>query len=93
MPYEALQEVVGKKRTLEILSLLADEGTLNYSDIADRVETSSDVISNSLDTLVELGLVDRIERSQRDVRYSITSNGEEFLEGLETLEARLQDYS
>jgi DNA-binding HxlR family transcriptional regulator len=93
MPFEALQEVIGKKRRLEILNLLAEEGTLNYSDIENRVETSSDVVSESLDTLADYGLVERIEKSSRDVRYAITTDGDEFLSELEALEDRLPDYS
>lgn len=93
MSFEALQEVVGGKRHLQILSLLADEGTLNYSDVEDRVDTSSDVVSDSLETLVEYELVERIEKSTRDVRYSVTTHGEEFLDQLEGLESSLQDYS
>lgn len=91
MGFEALQAIVGKKRTLEILSLLSEEGTLNYSDIEDRVDTSSDVLSRSLTMLADHGLIDRIEKSQRDVRYSTTEKGEEVLRRLNEIEELLSD--
>lgn len=91
MSFDAVEGIVGKKRTLEILCLLAEEGTLNYSDIEDRVETSSDVISNRLNTLGEHGLIERIEKSQRNVRYSVTDRGEQFLSELADLEAFLRE--
>lgn len=91
MAFEVLQVIVGKKRTLEILHLLAGEGTLNYSDVEDRVDTSSDVLTNRLKTLAEYGLVERIENSQRDVRYSVTDKGEEFLELLDEIEELLSE--
>ena len=78
--YEDLRRVIGPKRTLEILRLLSQEGTLNYSDIESKVETSSDVISTGLNTLVTYGLVERTEESQRNVRYTVTDRGDDFLE-------------
>jgi DNA-binding HxlR family transcriptional regulator len=78
--YEDLRRVIGPKRTLEILRLLSKEGTLNYSDIESKIETSSDVISTGLNTLVAYDLVERTEESQRNVRYTVTDRGDDFLE-------------
>lgn len=87
--YKDIRRVTGPKRTLEILQLLSQEGTLNYSDIESRVATSSDVISTGLDTLVAYGLVERTEESQRNVQYSITDRGDTFLENVNEIEAFL----
>ena len=87
--YEDLRRVVGPKRTLEILRLLSQEGTLNYSDIGSKVETSSDVISTGLNTLVTYGLVERTEESQRNVRYTVTDRGNDFLEKIDEIDTFL----
>lgn len=87
--YEDLRRVIGPKRTLEILRLLSQEGTLNYSDIESKVETSSDVISTGLNTLVTYGLVERTEESQRNVRYTVTDRGNDFLEKIDEIDTIL----
>ena len=87
--YEDLSRVIGPKRTLEILRLLSQEGTLNYSDIEPKVETSSDVISTGLNTLVTYGLVERTEESQRNVRYTVTDRGNDFLEKIDEIDTFL----
>jgi DNA-binding HxlR family transcriptional regulator len=87
--YEDLRRVIGPKRTLEILRLLSQEGTLNYSDIESKVETSSDVISTGLNTLVTYGLVERTEESQRNVRYTVTDRGNDFLEKIDEIDTFL----
>jgi DNA-binding HxlR family transcriptional regulator len=87
--YEDLRRVIGPKRTLEILRLLSQEGTLNYSDIESKVETSSDVISTGLNTLVTYGLVERTEESQRNVRYTVTDRGHHFLEKIDEIDTFL----
>lgn len=87
--YEDLRRVIGPKRTLEILRLLSQEGTLNYSDIELKVETSSDVISTGLNTLVTYGLVERTEESQRNVRYTVTDRGNDLLEKIDEIDTFL----
>lgn len=80
MSYDRVREVVGPKRTLEILELLEQKSPLNYSTIERKISTSSDTISKRLDVLTAYGLVVRDEQSKKDVRYSITETGEEVLE-------------
>jgi len=87
--HEDLRRVIGPKRTLEILRLLSQEGTLNYSDIESKVETSSDVISTGLNTLIAYDLVERTEESQRNVRYTITDRGDDFLDKIDEIDAFL----
>lgn len=91
MDFEAVRELCGRKRTLEILDTLGSRGALNYSDIERRVDTSSDVIVDSLDVLVDYGLVHRTERSSKDVRYAITEKGEDVLAKIRSLEGCLID--
>ncbi|WP_436347072.1 winged helix-turn-helix domain-containing protein [Natronorubrum sp. FCH18a] len=80
MSYDKVREVVGPKRTLEILELLDQKSPLNYSTIEKEISTSSDTISKRLDVLTDYNLVVRDEQSKKDVRYSITETGEEVLE-------------
>lgn len=91
MGHPILREVIGKKRTLEILELLEAEETLNYTEIEERVPTSSDVVSDRLRLLTESGLIRRDEQTARDVRYEITETGEEFLKRLRAVESLLDD--
>jgi DNA-binding HxlR family transcriptional regulator len=80
MNYKVVREVLGRKRTVEILEFLSDNGTQNYSEIEDRFDTSSDTITDTLAILTAQELVERTERSKKDVRYNITTKGSELLE-------------
>ena len=84
--YEAVQRVIRPKRSLEVLALLVESGPLNYGEVEDSIETSSDVVSSRLGLLVEYGLVKRDERSARDVRYSATAKGETVLNRIADLD-------
>ena len=75
-----IREVLCGKWSLEILQFLNNEGTQNYSQIEAEFETSSDVITDHLQHLTDVGLIHRDEKSTKDVRYSITSSGEELVE-------------
>lgn len=86
MDFEAVRNLCGRRRTLEILYLLGEEGPHNYSDIEEDVPTSSDVIVNSLELLVEYDLVERTERTSKDVSYRVTEKGERVLDITESLE-------
>lgn len=77
--YTSVRIVLGPKWSLEILDLLADAGTLNYTEIEDELSTSTDVVWNRLKLLNEYGLVERSEHGSRDVRYSITDDGRAVL--------------
>jgi len=90
MDYDGMLLVVGRERSLDILDLLAQEGTLNYSEIEAGVETSSEVIDRYLKLQTGYGLIDRDERSSRDVRYSITGRGEGVLERVAEIERLLK---
>lgn len=91
MGYNEVREVVGPKRTLEILELLEEESPLNYSTIEEEVPTSSDTISKRLDVLTEYNLAVRKERSKKDVRYSISKKGKEVLENIREISLILQN--
>lgn len=91
MTYESVRDLFSRKRTIEVLVLLNEQGTMNYSEIAERIETSSDIVSDRLTRLSEAGLIDRTEYSKRDVRYSITEKGREIASNLEKIDEIL-DY-
>ena len=77
---DIVREVLCRKWALEILKLLAAEGTKNYSQIEAEFTTSSDVITGRLRDLEDAGLLTRNKKSPRDVRYSITGDGERLVE-------------
>ncbi|WP_273838073.1 winged helix-turn-helix transcriptional regulator [Halococcus sp. PRR34] len=89
--HSAVDEVVCPKRSLEILDYLSEHDESNFSTIEDAVPTSSDVVTERLETLQEYGLVEREERSSRNVRYSLTQDGGMFLTHLEEVDEFLQN--
>jgi DNA-binding HxlR family transcriptional regulator len=88
--YEPVRAVAGPKWSLEVLVLIAQEGPINYTDIEDRLQTSSDVVTDRLETLREYNLIERDERSQRDVRYTITEEGNAVFEHVEEIRSLLE---
>lgn len=86
MGYDHLREVLTKKRTLEILSLISDEQEVNYTSIEDSVPSSSSVVTDRLKLLIEYGCIDRVENSPKDVQYCVTTRGETFLSRCEELD-------
>lgn len=91
MNSNGVREILGRKRTLEILDYLSDGDIRNYSEIEHKLETSTDTITESLNVLRNYGLIARNEVSKKDVRYRITQKGERFLEVTRTLEAVLSE--
>lgn len=89
MGHDQLRDLIGKQRTLEVLDLLATDGPLNYTAVETHIDSSSDVVSDRLATLVDYGLVIRDERSRKDVRYDVTERGEEFRSRITAAEALL----
>jgi DNA-binding HxlR family transcriptional regulator len=65
------------------MRLLEEDGVHNYSEIEEKFDTSSDVISDRLRELVAVGLLNRNERSPRDVRYTITADWQELTQILD----------
>ena len=88
---DAVRSILGSKWALEILALLAEQKSLNYTEIEEEFPSSSDVITKRLRTLSEVGLVNRAERSARNVQYSITDNGEEVLRLTREISTYLDD--
>ncbi|WP_415380487.1 winged helix-turn-helix transcriptional regulator [Halosimplex sp. TS25] len=90
MGSEHVREVLGRKRTVEILDYLDGAEYRNYSEIKDAVDTSSITILDSLELLAAYGLVERTEKSKKDVRYELTDAGKEFLQAVRTIESLLE---
>lgn len=88
--YEAVRAVVGTKWTLEILDFLSTDGPANFTEIESEFDTSPDVLSEKLQLLVEHRLLERTERSSRDVRYSIAEDGRQLLDILDEITSILE---
>jgi DNA-binding HxlR family transcriptional regulator len=91
MVSDDVRELIGRKRTLEILELVATRGELHYSQIEASVDSSSDTISEALQLLSEHGLINRLEESARNVKYTITPAGEDLLAAMQDIEAILEE--
>lgn len=90
MVSDDVRAVVGRKRTLEILRRIHEDGPLNFSTIESEIDTSSDVISDSLSILVENGLVHRDEQSTKNIQYRISKKGEKCLDLVNKIEDLLE---
>lgn len=84
--YDAVRSVVEPKWSLDVLIAVSEDGPLNYTEIEERFDTSSDVITDRLRLLTDYGLVERNERTRKDVRYSITRQGIRFLKQISGLD-------
>ena len=82
---EDIYEVLCLKWSIPILRFLNDNSPQNFSQIEAEFDTSSDVISNRLKQLRSLGFLIREAQSPKDVRYSITAEGEELLALIEEI--------
>lgn len=80
------QEPLCRKWAIEILKRLSTETSLNYTAIESSFDTSSDVITDRLVELEEVGLIKRREQNAIDVRYGITDEGERVLSLLQEIE-------
>jgi DNA-binding HxlR family transcriptional regulator len=85
------RDVLCPKWSLDILRLLVEDSPQNYSRIEAELDTSSDVVVERLQLLADAGLLERNERSTKDVRYSISTRGEELLTLLEEIDALLYE--
>lgn len=80
MDHKVVRTVLKRKRTVEMLVYLSERGPKNYTNIEEAFDTSSDTVSDTLALLTEYNLVDRQEKTKKDVRYEITDRGVKLLE-------------
>ena len=79
MDHKVVRTVLKRKRAVDILVYLSERGPKNYTDIEEAFDASSDTVSDTLTLLNEYNLVDRREKTKKDVRYKITDRGFELL--------------
>lgn len=75
----AMQDLIGRKWHLILVSHLLRAGSLGFSDLEKRIDgISAKVLSESLSDLNRAGVVDRRVRSEQPIRvdYSLTERGE-----------------
>lgn len=89
MTFETVADVLGKKRTLEVLCTVEEKRPARYSAIDEAVETSSDIVTNRLGLLVQYGVLARREKNKRNVTYDLTTRGEALLDYLREIEVLL----
>ncbi|WP_267644035.1 winged helix DNA-binding protein [Haloarchaeobius amylolyticus] len=91
MTFDAVVEVTGKKRTLEVLwTVNQSSDPVRFSAIDEAVATSSDITTDRLRLLVEYGLLSRREKNKRNVTYEVTTRGESVLDYLLEVESLLE---
>ncbi|WP_435319005.1 hypothetical protein [Haloarchaeobius sp. TZWSO28] len=91
MTFDAVVELAGKKRTLEVLHTIDEAADpIRFSVIDESVETSSDIVSDRLKMLVGYNLLTRTEKNKRNVTYEMTSRGGAVLDYLREVESLLE---
>lgn len=90
MGFEEVTRLFRRKRSIEILQLLAEESELNFTHIVEKIPSSSDTISKTLRLLDEYGLVERDQHHTNDVRYKITPEGRAVLAKIEEINTSIQ---
>jgi DNA-binding HxlR family transcriptional regulator len=81
-------QIVGRRYSLLVLSLLADRGTVRFSELRSELgEISSSTLSLRLAELEEAGLIERRTFAEIPprVEYSLTDEGEALRRGLLSL--------
>lgn len=89
--YESVRRIIAPKWSLEILDLLDENGRLNFSEIEAEIDTSPDVVTERLQVLAEEDLIERAEKSHRDVSYAIRNDGRMVLEHVVAVESLLSE--
>jgi DNA-binding HxlR family transcriptional regulator len=82
-PYEVVRHVLGSKWHLQIIRQLLYTDSIRFNVLKSKVGPSSKMLSESLSTLEDAGVVERTVVQERppEVEYSLTSAGRE-LEGI-----------
>ncbi|MDS0261489.1 winged helix-turn-helix transcriptional regulator [Haloarcula sp. S1CR25-12] len=91
MVSDDVRELIGRKRTIEILELLIASDSLNYSEIESEIASSSDTITDALELLCEHELVERVEEGPKNVKYHATETGQDFHRAIEAIEDMLRE--
>lgn len=83
-------EVISRKWHTVIVHKLLDHGPMGFNELKTAIDdVSGKVLSESLDDLVDNGLVERtvLQESPRRVEYDLTEAGEELRPVIEAMEA------
>lgn len=80
-------DLISKKWHPVLIQSLLQEGPLRFSELRERHDVSAKVLTDSLQDLVDSGLVRRIEVSQSPLRveYELTSHGQDMEPVIEAL--------
>jgi DNA-binding HxlR family transcriptional regulator len=80
--------LVSKKYALQIIDLLETYGSLRFNEVEDQlVTTSSSTLTNRLEELTAVGLIERrsYDEIPPRVEYTLTSRGQDFIVRLQPL--------
>ncbi|MFB6309138.1 MAG: ArsR/SmtB family transcription factor [Haloarculaceae archaeon] len=96
--YLAMQRAIGDRTRFEIVYRLLHGGDTSPTELADTIEIDDSTLHYHLNELVDVGLVEKRKRSERDrdgldTYYRVTALGEVILEhGVEELLRREWDF-
>lgn len=80
-PATPLAHVIGRRYALGLLSLIANQGTVRFTQLRSRLgDVSSSTLTARLSDLEDAGLINRVvhPESPPRVEYSLTARGREF---------------
>lgn len=87
-PVDGVIDTIGKKYALQIVGVLGARGPLRYGELAEALGvTSSSLLSERLEELVDEGLLERrsFDEIPPRVEYSLTPKGRELEERIQPL--------
>lgn len=87
-PLEYGLDVIGGKWSSRVICVLADKGTLRYSELRDAMADISDaVMANTLKKLMGEDIVQRVQYNEMPLRveYSLTQRGKSALPILQSI--------
>lgn len=73
-----LSKFIGSKWVPEILTLLADNKGMRFSDIMNNLDITDKVLSEKMTDLQKYSLVNKDVKGDRSTFYSLTGKGREF---------------
>jgi DNA-binding HxlR family transcriptional regulator len=84
-----LKYVIGRKWSCEILFLL-DEKDHTFSELMERLQISSRILTNRLNELKREGLIVRTLQENRTTIYSLSGKGKQIVELIRKIEELLK---
>lgn len=89
MDYRTLSDILGRKFSIAILDTLYKEDKMRNRDLKDKLDPSTDSLSDTLDLLEEMDLIERNEKNKTRVYYMLTDKGHIVVERIREISEQI----